>query len=299
MANLFQPSVSYWAGTGTQVSQSGIPTPSTALNQSKLVLLIHGYNNTQEAASASFSRFLSLQQNTRNVNANLVGVYWPGANWEGPFYYMQSIGKVLQVAPILAQDLYQAARARGFLKIDIVAHSLGARLALETVKQLLLLKQTDPALGGLVIGQVAFMAGAVPTDYLEKLAYLRNAISSYQSTMSLFSENDIVLHWAFPLGQSAAGEGFFPVALGRKQWFGDSFLSPLPKQVRNVGAGHGDYWGGDSKKIKNEQFAADTVGNFLSLGSPLSRVTAQRDLAYVRDTPDRSTPVGRSLPSRV
>src|SRR5579863_5109706 len=162
MANLFQPSISYWQGNGTQVRATGNPTPATALNQTSLLLLIHGYNNSQVEASAAFNRFLQLQQNTRTITANLVGVFWPGYNWEGPLYYMQSIGQAELVAPNLAQDLYKAAQIRKYLKIDIVAHSLGCRLALETIKQLLQIKQTDPSLGGLVIGQVAFMAGAVP-----------------------------------------------------------------------------------------------------------------------------------------
>lgn len=263
-----------------------------------MVLLMHGYNNTQDQASAAFNRFVQLQQNTRTLNANLVGVYWPGANWEGGLFYMQAIGKVLQVAPALAQDLYQAAQARGYLKIDIVAHSLGSRLALETVRQLLLIKQTDLSLGGLVIGQVAFMAGAVSTAYLEDLAQLRASISGYQSTMSLYSEDDTVLHWAFPLGESFAGEGFFPVALGRKQWFGATFLSPAIQQLRNNSANHGDYWGADSKNTKAEQFAADSVGDFMSLGPPVPRIAPQRSTAPAPATLARSTPGGRSTPSR-
>jgi hypothetical protein len=34
-------------------------------------------------------------------------------------------------------------------------------------------------------------------------------------TRTLFSEADNVLHWAFPPGETAALEGFFPQAVGR------------------------------------------------------------------------------------
>ena len=222
MAGLFQPYISYRQGTGTQIRNPGLQQPGATLNQSSLLLLIHGYNNTQAEASASYSLFSTLQNQLGTVTANLAGVYWPGSNWEGAAYYMQAIGQSLKVAPDLANDLYRAAQARKYLKIDIIAHSLGCRLALETIKQLLIIKNTDPSLGGLVIGQVVFMAGAVPTAYLEDINKLRPALSAFNSTLSLYSQDDMVLHWAFPVGESLAGEGFFPVALGRKNWSGGS-----------------------------------------------------------------------------
>ncbi|WP_192825301.1 alpha/beta hydrolase [Rufibacter sp. LB8] len=166
MESYYAPSVSYWDGRGTRVRDNGLLKPSSALNQSNPVLFIHGYNNDQRDASAAYTRFMGLLGSPAGPNARVVGVYWPGHNWEGALFYMQAIGKAKEVAPKLAQDLYTQARNRGYLKVDIVAHSLGCRLTLETVREILALRRRDgerhilPAC--LVVGKVVFMAGGGP-----------------------------------------------------------------------------------------------------------------------------------------
>jgi len=69
------------------------------------------------------------------------------------------------------------------------------------------------------------MAGAVPTFMLEPRPdkqKLRDAIDTVltDAGLSLYSSNDKVLAYAFPLGQTAApgSEGFFPTALGHEFW---------------------------------------------------------------------------------
>jgi pimeloyl-ACP methyl ester carboxylesterase len=296
--NLFNPYISYWSGSGTGIRSTADRQPSTALNQSSLVLLIHGYNNDQAEASAAYNNFIAHLNKIININANLVGVYWPGANWEGPLYYMQALGQVEKIAPGFAQDLYQAAQARKYLKIDIVTHSLGGRLAMELIKELLKIKAGDPSLGGLVINRIVMMAGAVPVSYLQDINQMKPALAAFQATASLYSMQDTVLHWAFPAGQTVAGQGFFPVALGRKYWVGGDFSTPKVKQTENRGADHGYYWGAENSENPTEDVAAGAVNDFLTLGSPKVRTMPQRVASVANPMPVRLPPPGRGLPVR-
>lgn len=299
MSRRFEPSLSYrekTAGGGVR----GIPleTLSRILTRhSSVVLLLHGYNNDLEDASAAYTRFQGL---LGEVRANVVGVFWPGDNWEGPLYYMRAIGQAQKVAPLLAGDLHTAAWARGHYRIDIVAHSLGSRLALETIRELLDRLRTYPV-PGLTIGRIVFMAGAVPTHYLEvgpgSPRSLRGAIGALEAAMSLYSEDDRVLHYAFPLGQSAAREGFLPVALGRRGWPGGALLTPALRQERNQGAGHSDYWGGGSKNEQALGQAARYVRGFIDLGVPQVRELEPRGLAERPSSPGREI-TGRKVTSR-
>ncbi len=298
MSETFKPSLNYWSGTGTQIRPKGDPQPSNALNKSSLVLLVHGYNNKLQAASDSYTLFKGLQQNSGSLNANILGIYWPGANWAGPLYYMQAVEQAQLVAPLLAADLVQAAKQRGYLYVDFVAHSLGCRLVLEVVKNLLAIKSREGSLSGLSVGKIVFMAGAVPVKYLEDINNLQQALKYFAGTMSLYSEADIVLKFAFPAGQTAAGEGFFPVALGHRHYAGGSLILPGMIQRRYNNAGHSDYWGGRKDPDPNDMIPATVAEQFLSLTPPSARTTEVYLATPKRERPVRETTAGRVIASR-
>jgi len=269
-------------------------TPTGALtSSSSLTLLIHGYNCDAEAAQASYVRFLELENMIAPVSANIVGVFWPGDNWEGLFYYMQSLAHVKQVAPLLAQNIYNAAVSLGYLKVDIVAHSMGNRLVLETMDALIVLLNSKKAAGdfsaqGLIINRIVFMAAAVPTEYLEIEKQLRSAIEFFNGTMSLYSKADTVLHYGFPLGESLLREAFFPIALGRKKWINGSGLTPSLNQQENKGARHSDYWGANSKHTQQLNQAAAYVRSFIDLGSTPARNLSTRSITVKNSVQERT-----------
>jgi pimeloyl-ACP methyl ester carboxylesterase len=291
--NLYQPAISYWPLTGQDVNTPDLTDLMKAITTTKVVLMIHGYNNDQLQASASYTNFLAHLRVQGRVTANLVGIYWPGANWEGALYYMQALGQAKKTAPVLASNLYQIAQAKGYLQIDIVTHSLGGRLALETIKEILLLRQQGPS--PLVIGKITMMAGAVPVSYLEQTAELQPTLPAFQGTQSLYSLQDLVLHWAFPPGETAAGEGFFPTALGRNKWPESSQYAPGMDQQENKKANHGDYWGPESSTNRTETFAATEVYNFLSIGTTVSRATPARTVAAAIPLNPRTTLSARTI----
>jgi pimeloyl-ACP methyl ester carboxylesterase len=297
-----KPQISYREkDKGGRALNTGVINPETALTSvGPLILLIHGYNNNRIEAEKSYEQFFRRQREVAGeVHANVVSVYWPGDNWEGPVFYMQALGQVAKVAPALAADLCKAAEQRGILRLSIIAHSLGCRLTLETLAEIKRLNKTGQI--PIHVDRVIFMAGAVPVCYLEADddGRLLPALESVQKAGNLFSRKDSVLHYAFPLGQTL-GEGLlFPVALGRKYWSGGVSLPSMSQQQENDGAGHSDYWGGDSGKINQLKQAAAFIRGFIpGLGTPPPRAINSRTTAEPQANVPRSTQTSRTVATR-
>lgn len=294
MGILFQPSLNFWEGTGVRILAKGKSAPSNALNYSSLLLYVHGYNNDEEDASASYNRFEQLQNKLGGLSANVLGVFWPGENWIGALFYMKAISHSQQVGANLARQLHSQAKARGYLKLDFIAHSLGNRLVLETISALNDLLKVDPV--PIVFGQFALMAAAVPVRYLTANKSLFEAVNSFSSSLNLYSQSDRILQFAFPAGQTAAGDGFFPVALGRRFWAAASLSVPGMRQVNNTNYGHSDYWGGRGNNV-NES-AAKKVRDFMPhIGKPISRTIPSLSNLY-RSPESRKTAKARVVAAR-
>lgn len=270
--------------------------PDNALTRgSSLLLLIHGFNNSVEGASGSYSGWRSLQEQLGGIaGVNLAGVYWPGSNWENFAVYMQAIGQAEETAQRLARVLHEAAAAFGILRVRVVTHSLGARLTLELLHQLR--KDADPRIR---LERFVVMAAAVPTRFLTPGRPMRQSLELLHTPFfSLYSPDDAVLRIAFRLGESLRGEGFFPVALGHDRWGGGSAIAaPQLTQTRNVGAGHSDYWFGSEGESRARALQAGRLAReFLGLGL-VERDTPVRDLAP--RSADASRDIGtRETPSR-
>ncbi len=276
--------------------------PSNALTRySRIVVLIHGYNNTQADAVTAYEGFSARQRELMSdptqpvANGRLVAIFWPGdENWgvASALCYMRSIGKARDTAQRLAAALRDASSLLGFLSVDIVAHSMGCRLTLEVLDAL-----DRVATGSLVVRRVVLMAAAVPVDKLVPgAAYgLRSAYDARiaDRCKSLFSEDDKVLRFAFPAGQTlaGAGEGVFPTALGHAAW-GDPQAPANLGQERIAGADHSDYWGWRQQTLDCSRDAARRIRDFLQFAAGYSRFVEERP------TPARQGIAPRGIPER-
>jgi pimeloyl-ACP methyl ester carboxylesterase len=270
MAAFFGPSVSFRSSPKGGDFQNPPPDAlKTLASATSAVLLVHGYNNDQQDASDSYSGWVQRQSELGGMNEHLVAIYWPGDNWESGAFYMQAIPRALKTGAALAALLQAAANVLGTMRVRIIAHSLGARVTMELIDHL--------TAKNIVIDGIAVMAAAVATARLAPgTAHpFRVALDGLPGTLlSLFSPDDNVLAFAFPLGESLAGGGFLPTALGHVQWTGSGAIQP-PRlvQMRVSNAGHGDYWSGNDAKPKSvaaARQAASDVRAFLQL-HPLSR----------------------------
>lgn len=257
--------------------------PPFVQGRSRLVVLVHGYNNALADARASYVTFSGRLRQTYadggpQVPDLLAKFYWPGDADLGPVSFLSypfEIDDAENSAKKLAGFLRGLRGPEGApVELDIVAHSLGCRVLLETIRELL------PTLERLAVhfGVVCLMAAAVQVDMVEPDARLGAAVDAPRRLLVLHSTGDRVLHYAFPLGQTAAGEGFFPVALGR-------FAPPpwVPGEHEAIDElDHGQYWGAEA--------SAYHVARRLGLGVVSASPPA-------RSLPRHETPT-RELPSR-
>lgn len=302
MIETFSPRLSFWDPAGGVARAAKSEPENLLLQHDTFVFLIHGFNNDQDEASAAFSAYRDLQRELGPVNALVVGVYWPGDNWAEPLFYPASVGRARETAVVLARELERAARGR-LLRLDVIAHSLGCRLALELLDNLARIGARS-----VQIRRVAMMAAAVPVFQLRREAGqprpLRDALDRTPGgTMSLHSRGDDVLRLAFPLGQSLAPgpEGFFPIALGRREFAGPgAAVRPVLVQHEIRGANHGHYWGTAQRPRprENARRAARHVREFLALGTPLPRSIEGRSTEARGEVAEREAAPPRGTPAR-
>lgn len=237
------------------------------------LVLVHGFNNHAGEAATAYEGFRTsecehFEDLPPEILEKLLGdTYWPGdAEWPGPLdmvdflVYPEAVKTAQQAGPELGDLLRQ------FDKLDrvhFVGHSLGCRVVLETLKYLW---QTGYPLSR--IGGVCLMAAAVPTDMVidnGPFARLLDHLGAAGARiLILYSAKDVVLHFTFGPGQTAAGEGegWFPTALGR---FGPPpGMRGIVFQEAIEGAEHSDYWGWKDNNASRAATAA--VGDFFKLG---------------------------------
>lgn len=284
---------------GIAVASELSPPPSQLpLTGSRLVLLIHGYNNTQEDAENSYLQFRVRTGFDFGCPAGeLCFFHWPGNR---PWGLVSALSYPVEIAPAKesAEKLRDylaalAANRRGGwpLEISLVCHSLGNRLALDLLR---LVAATAPN-PDLRIVNFCLMAAAVPVTMVEAGGRLGAGAGIAEKTLVLHSRSDWVLHYAFPLGQTAAGEGFFPKAVGRDGEPHDGLWSESPQDMGTFDYLHGDYWSG-----KDNGESTTAVATFLGGARP--RQIAQAAIARRPFTEAPELPSAhlaeRALPAR-
>lgn len=217
-------------------------TPPFPQGRRRVVLLIHGYNNTEAAARRSYDKFTddlgALGPSAGAVLADIGKLYWPGDADLGPLSFLSypfEIAPAEESAEKLAMYVRTLAGPGGTpTELYFVCHSLGNRVVLELLDRL----ASEPAPLGHVAAAV-LMAAAVPVGMVGDDGELLPGATLPGRTLALYSRDDNVLHWAFPIGETAAGEGFFPTAVGR---FGQP-PGLWAEREELAGNDHGDYWG--------------------------------------------------------
>jgi hypothetical protein len=254
--------------------QQGLPRP-------ECVVLVHGFNNHYGEAGERYYGFRVMQRRhfdgehgdiAMELERLLGDAFWPGdADWPGPLDWLDALVypaavHTAQRAAVLLADLIE--QIPGLLRAHFVAHSLGCRVVLETLE--ILWARGSPA-----IGAICLMAASVERDavapggrFADLLAALGEAGSEI---LVLHSRRDKVLRFAFPLGQTVAGEEFLPEALGL-----EGPPPGMPGRVserRVAGADHGDYWG--HRDNEPSRLATREAGAFLKLGDRVREIRAR------------------------
>ena len=186
-------------------------------------------------------------------------------------FYPAKMQAVRDSAARLAEFLLALRGPNGSpMQIVLVAHSLGNRLSLEMITDLLAQpNRTWGRIEGFVLMAAAVIVGDVDTR-----GRLSPAAKSVR-TRTLFSEADNVLHWAFPPGETAALEGFFPQAVGRfgnpSTWTDRFDLQPYD---------HGNYFPGlmtaGRLDDRSAQYVAQFVGASVATTPSANQISVNR-----------------------
>ncbi len=254
-----------------------------------ILLLVHGYNNSYDDAQESYGKFIdNLQQELARSRAApdaIAKFHWPGD--ESTFFgttagYAFDINHARDAAQRLATYLTGLPiPGTASLRITIVGHSMGCRLILEALGRM----PNAPA-----ISLVGLMAAASPVDFVKRGARLFRTGNPPRRMLKFFSERDIVLQIAFPLGQWQAfqlqiEDDNYSKAVGRH---GHPAEFGSPVQTEN---GHSKYWGDDEIAAKMVRQIDATIPAPI----PVAAVPA-RTLPPVAELAGRSLP-RRALPS--
>jgi len=238
------------ATVGPHVSECG-PTFVQDRSGSRLVILIHGYNNPQQTAAGSFGAFET--QLWQLLPESLSGLtvweyHWPGDH-KSKLLSLATYPVKVPIAQLAGVRLAHGwlARRQPDQRVIIVAHSLGCRVALEAMRWI----RTDEDYGaqeepprsyrGATVEAVFLMAAAVPVHLCERDSDYLDAPWRECAEHVLHSTKDGVLRKYFNVGEWVAGErgpavGLHGAPLGR--W---------SSQLRSTKLDHSDYW--DSEKV--------------------------------------------------
>jgi hypothetical protein len=234
-----------------------IDPPDLLVDNDRILILVHGFNVNQAEADRSYALFESRLSD--EVRERVVRLYWPGDTATAADMLRGDRGQISAALSALAyivkppvamrssqklrnlfQRIFGERRAAGRnqpLEICIVAHSLGCRLALETLERVVIASNTDARLPLTVL-----MAAAVPTYMVTGTGTLAEVVGKLPLWI-LHSTDDTVLQRWFRPGQISERAAFpnFRLsvrgALGRKGIPGSSTLRVLEGQWD-----HGDYW---------------------------------------------------------
>ena len=259
---------------------------------SHLLIFVHGYNNSRTDALNSYATFrdhLLLKFST--LTAQIVEFLWPG---DDPNKIISTLSYPNQIKPAKesAVQLDKYFRGLGNTRptvIHFVGHSLGCRVIVE----LLTAWANASPPPNMSIGVVVLMAAAVVVKNVDSGGALRNGATITLRNPVLYSKGDPVLQWAFPLGETAAGEALFPVAVGRTG--GPSNTWHVPQSMVHADGKlyvHGDYWPGDESCAA----VASALGGAPDLVTPVNAIAAIPAPA-ANAIASRLTPV-RTLPAR-
>jgi pimeloyl-ACP methyl ester carboxylesterase len=207
----------------------------------RLLVLIHGYNNSRTVGRQRLLRFGAMLR-ARGFGDVILSVLWPGDGWAKALTYPFEGRDADDSADALSRWL--STHARAVDSIAFVGHSLGCRVAMRAA--------TNIARAGTPrLDQVCLMAPAIDNDSLGRTGTTcyRTASLATHRVAVLASKQDRVLQLAYPLGdllQTVLFGERWGRALGRTgpQERDQEVLQhiqrvPLARRERDVD--HGDY----------------------------------------------------------
>lgn len=218
-----------------------LPEFTAATRGRRLLVLLHGYNNSRSFGRERLVRFCRFLEEGGNADVFL-SVLWPGDGWAKALTYPFEGRDADDTADVLARWL--ATHVDPATRLAFGGHSLGCRVVMRTAQHLA--RRGAPALD-----RICLMAPAIDSDALGRLGATcyREATVAADRIAVLASEQDLVLRFAYPLGDLAQTILFgerWGAALGRRGPVETdpsivARIEPVPKADPAHDIDHGDY----------------------------------------------------------
>lgn len=197
-----------------------------------LVIAVHGFNVSRPKAvraMVTLERALALPSDSL-----FLGVLWPGDSWIPVVNYPTEASDAVRAGGYVADFLNR--HAAGALSFNLISHSLGGRVLLETVRRL----QRSTR-------QACITAGALEDDCLH--GQYGDVPQRSERVSVLASREDHVLRLAYPIGDFfsvlfGSGDNPFQSALGLAgPEPTETWPRVSPRQIPDAqGYDHGDYF---------------------------------------------------------
>jgi pimeloyl-ACP methyl ester carboxylesterase len=203
----------------------------------RLIVLVHGYNNTKADARKAYRQFcFNTALDRARVGVEVCEFYWPGDTGRaGSFlFYASQVPRAIESGARLADYFEDAAKGQP-LTVIFICHSLGNRVALETAAELRRRQSV------VTVERFCSMAAAVAVEQFAKGAGLHSVTQGIGASIVLWSAKDRALGYAFLIGQRLAGAGETATAAVGKTG-GPALYWKRTKNFTSVGYGHSDYW---------------------------------------------------------
>lgn len=222
---------------GLETSRTNIDRLSPiqeAVAGKRVLLLVHGYNNEFDDIVRAYDLVDSQSSRLMQGKYDLViGYTWPGG--DNRFEYFSAKTRAGAIAPRFSENLRQLhQRSTRPKSLDVMTHSMGARVALEALKHLTTRN---------VIRNLILLASAVDNESIERNEEYFSANSKPSNSFVFHSRHDQVLSVAYRIAE-------FDRALGLHgpENPGDIIAHSRNTRVVNckrVIKSHGDYKGED------------------------------------------------------
>lgn len=237
-----------------RVHGGGIPekpelTSRFLLERTCRIILIHGLQNSQSAAIETYERFQAAFSGYGGYLAHkLFYLVWPGDEFGLTGYFDKNSKNAFDSGAHLAECLDTLLRNEDSqCEFVIIAHSLGCRLTASMMAELQ--KINAPLCHRF---KLFLMAGAVPQDEVSDVTIFQKGMAASGFTANLYSPDDNVLGYLFPLGELGGGR-LSSKAIGLEGG-PTSFAWTTRKHMENFG--HSDYW----KKVDVVKYIAQSLG---------------------------------------
>jgi esterase/lipase superfamily enzyme len=203
------------AGVTTILKDSQVKQALSSVKGQKILLLVHGLDTTQP-----ISYYFDIQANINNSGKEahydqVIGYLWPC--FDKTYYYYYAKENIKNISSRFRSFLQKIKHA-GASSIDVVAHSLGNRLVLESLDF-----AKDPKAPNL-IHRFFSVAPAVNDTSIDKGGHFYQASLNCDQMFVFYSTRDSVLKWFYPIAE-------WRQALGYE---GDSYPRELSAHVQMV-----------------------------------------------------------------